>query len=814
LSSEQGQPLQLAAAKPERRQLFISYSHRDAEWVERLRRMIKPLEQRYGLERWDDSRIQAGGLWRQEIEQALASASVALLLVSADFLASDFVTLSELPPLFLAAKQEGLRILWLPLRPSLWKHFPEIEQYQAVIPPERTLAEMTAVEQERAFVQIAELILSTSREQEERLARLKKEEAELLAREREAEEARLAQERQAAAERLELERLALEQKEAAELEREALERQAREREAQERQAEQERLAREGEERRRQEAERLEAERQAREQAEIQARAEAERWKAEAERLARVNKALERRAQQEQAARELSHSAKNDRQERLQRYELEFRRAINAQYPLDSYAIDGLRRFQQQLELDDQDVAKIKESLIGESLISGPLIVEPLIIESQMAAKRAEDERKQAEQQQPQPLPQRQAAVKRVLGPQESRAIEEKQLQLREEQSVDLEPQINQVRPLYDSLSFYSLYSSLSRQPFSRRLSLRPLSRRQLLISAATAVPVVALGINALKQQQNRAELASYSVNTGWLVRQGQRWEKKTKPIEVQAYQQKLAPGVVLTMVEIPAGTFLMGSPPGEEGRDIYASLDSDLKKSLGIEGRDVEAQRRVTVPAFRIGRFPITQAQWKLVARLGKIERELDADPSNFKGPERPVENVSWQDAIEFCRRLSKLTKRNYTLPSEAQWEYACRAGTITPFHFGETLITELANYDGNYTYGQGPQGAYREQTTNVGSFPANAWGLQDMHGNVWEWCLDRWHPSLAKAPTDGSAWQEPAPELAKQHQDRRLLRGGSWYDLPGYCRSAYRFLNRPVNQPLNVGFRVCCLPQGPFLYS
>jgi formylglycine-generating enzyme required for sulfatase activity len=682
--------------------------------------------------------------------------------------------------------------------PSEWvrKHFPEIEQYQAVIPPERTLAEMAAVEQERAFVQIAELILSTFREQEERLARLKKEEAELLAREREAEQARLA----------------LEQKEAAELEREALERQAREHEAQERQAEQERLAREGEERRRQEAERLEAERQAREQAEIQARAEAERWKAEAERLARVNQALERRAQQEQAARELSHSAKNDRQERLQRYELEFRRAINAQYPLDSYAIDGLRRFQQQLELDDQDVAKIKESLIGESLISGPLIVEPLIIESQMAAKRAEDERKQAEQQQPLPLPQRQAAVKRVLGPRESPAIEQKQPQLREEQSVAEKSQINQVRPLSGPFSS-SLFRPLF-QPFSRQLSLRPLSRRQLLISAATAVPVVALGINALKQQQNRAELTSYSVNTGWLARQGDRWEKKTKPIEVQAYQQKLAPGVALTMVEIPAGTFLMGSPPGEEGRDVYASLDSDLKKSLGIEGRDVEAQRRVTVPAFRIGRFPITQAQWKLVARLGKIERELNADPSYFKGPERPVENVSWEDAIEFCRRLSKLTKRNYTLPSEAQWEYACRAGTITPFHFGETLITELANYDGNYTYGQGPQGAYREQTTNVGSFPANAWGLQDMHGNVWEWCLDRWHPSLAKAPTDGSAWQEPAPEVAKQYQDLRLLRGGSWDDFPGSCRSACRYIDLPDGRHYSVGFRVCCLPQGPFLYS
>jgi len=134
--------------------------------------------------------------------------------------------------------------------------------------------------------------------------------------------------------------------------------------------------------------------------------------------------------------------------------------------------------------------------------------------------------------------------------------------------------------------------------------------------------------------------------------------------------------------------------------------------------------------------------------------------------------------------------------------------------HFGETLITELANYDGNYTYGQGPQGAYRQQTTNVGSFPANAWGLQDMHGNVGEWCLDRWHPSLAKAPTDGSAWQEPASELAKQYQDCRLLRGGSWGFRPGYCRSAFRAPLQPGLVYSFVGLRVVCLPQGPFLYS
>jgi formylglycine-generating enzyme required for sulfatase activity len=760
LSSEQGQPLQSAAAKPERRQLFISYSHRDGEWVERLRRMIRPLEQRYGLERWDDSRIQAGGLWKQEIEQALASASVALLLVSADFLASDFVTLSELPRLFLAAKQEGLRILWLPLRPSLWKHIPEIEQYQAVIPPGRTLAEMAEVEQERVFVQIAELILSTFQEQEESRARLRKQEEKRLAREREA------LERQAEQERLARE---VEERRRQEAERLEAERLGREQEALERQAEQERLARE---------QRQQEQRQAREQAEIQARAEAERWKAEAERLARVNQDLERRAEQEQAAQKRWHSANNDRQEKLQRYELEFRRAINAQYPLDTYVIDGLSRFQQQLELSDQDVAQIKESL--------------------MAAKQAEYERKQAEQQQPQ----RQEAGKTVLGQAESRASEQKEPQRKQAQNLVQEPQISQVP------------TPSLRPPSLRPLPLRSLSRRQLLITAATAVPVVALGVNALKQQQNRAELASYSVNTGWLVRQGKRWEKKTKPIEVQAYQQKLAPAVVLTMVEISAGTFQMGSPPGEEGRDWYALLNNDLKQGLGVEGRDVEAQSRITVPAFRIGRFPITQAQWKVVAGFEKLERELNADPSYFKGPERPVEQVSWHDAIEFCRRLSKHTGRNYTLPSEAQWEYACRAGTTTPFHFGETLITELANYDGNYIYGQGLKGTYREQTTNVGSFPANAWGLQDMHGNVWEWCLDRWHPSLAKAPTDGSAWQEPASDLAKDYQDRRLLRGGSWVFDPGICRSAYRLNGLPGLQLNDVGFRVCCLPQGSFLYS
>jgi formylglycine-generating enzyme required for sulfatase activity len=743
--------------------------------VERLRRMIKPLEQRYGLERWDDSRIQAGGLWRQEIEQALASASVALLLVSADFLASDFVASRELPPLFRAAKEKGLRILWVPLRPSLWKHIPEIEQYQAVIPPGRTLAEMAEVEQERAFVQIAELILSTFQEQEVRLARLREEEPKRVAADQKEQEVRLAREQQAEEERLarekkvEAERLEREQEE--EAERVAREREAREREARELQAEQERLSRE---------QREEQLRQARDQAEHQNRAELERWKAEAERLDREMKALERRTAPEQAAEKLPQPAKNDRKERLQRYEQEFRRAMNAQFPLDIYVIDGLKRFQQQLELSDQDVAHIKESLL--------------------AMKRAEYEIKQPEQQ----LSRRQEAAKTVSGQSEFRASEEKeQQQRREAKGVAEKPQPSRVRTPFGSLPRST--SGPLFKPFSRTLS-----RRQLLISAGTGLGVL-LGVIAVKKQPKPAKAIAYSTTT-WLVRQGDRWEKKTKPIEVQTYKEELPQGVELTMVEISAGNFLMGSPSGEEGRNDYSWISDDLKRGIGVEGIDVEAQRRVTVPAFQIGRFPITQAQWKQVAGLEKVERALNADPSNFKGPDRPVESVSWHDAIEFCRRLSKHTRRNYTLPSEAQWEYACRAGSTTPFYFGETLTIELANYDGNYIYGQGPKGIFREQTTDVGSFPANAWGVQDMHGNVWEWCLDRWHPSLAKGPTDGSAWQKPVPELAKEHQDRRLLRGGSWLDLPRGCRSAYRYLSWPDYALDVVGFRVVCLPQGPSL--
>jgi formylglycine-generating enzyme required for sulfatase activity len=166
---------------------------------------------------------------------------------------------------------------------------------------------------------------------------------------------------------------------------------------------------------------------------------------------------------------------------------------------------------------------------------------------------------------------------------------------------------------------------------------------------------------------------------------------------------------------------------------------------------------------------------------------------------------VSWYDAVEFCDRLSNHTKEQYRLPSEAEWEYACRAGTTTPFHFGETITTDLANYDGNYTYGQGSKGVYREETTAVGSFGvANNFGLYDMHGNLDEWCLDDWHDNYTDAPADGSAWFSSDDKLSEK-TGRAVLRGGSWVYGSQSCCSAARYGNVRAYHYSSIGFRVVC---------
>jgi formylglycine-generating enzyme required for sulfatase activity len=515
VSGEENHSPQSSTAKPERHQLFISYSHKDREWVERLRTMLRPLEQRHGLEFWDDSRIQAGDLWREEIEKALAGAQVALLMVSADFLDSDFVTREELPKLFHGARQEGLRILWVPLRPCLWEDIPEIEQYQAVIPPGQTLAQMAEVEQEVAFVKIAKEIKRAFQEEAQRLAREKED-----------------------------------------LERSEAERVVREREEQQRQ------------------------------------------RAEAESEAHG---------QESAA--------------------EPAPLIHIPWP---------------------------ES-------SGPALPE--------------------------------GAERSIFSP----------------------------------------------------------------------------------------------LETATVGRAGTTWEIQHHSIETWGFRERLSEGVDLKMVAVPKGRFTMGSPEKEELRE-------------GNEG----PQHEVRLKGFFLAQTPITQAQWREVAEWEKVELDLNPDPSHFKRTNHPVEQVNWFEAREFCRRLSNRTGRSFTLPSEAQWEYACRAGTTTPFNFGEMIFPELANYDGTCTYADGQKGQYRQQSTPVGSFPSNAWGLQDMHGNVWEMCLDHRHENYAEAPVDGFAWIIPFAG----NDEMRVGRGGSWFDPPGNCRSACRHLfGAPGAVDMLWGFRVACIP-------
>ncbi|GAC1458489.1 MAG: hypothetical protein NVS2B14_01340 [Chamaesiphon sp.] len=252
--------------------------------------------------------------------------------------------------------------------------------------------------------------------------------------------------------------------------------------------------------------------------------------------------------------------------------------------------------------------------------------------------------------------------------------------------------------------------------------------------------------------------------------------------QAQSFTEDLGSGVGLDMVLVPGGSFLMGSPPTE------------------AESRDIERpQHLVRASPFCIGKYPVTQEQWFAVSELPKVNHDLDSNGSRFKGLKHPVEQVSWDEAVEFCARLSRKTGKAYRLPSEAKWEYACRAGTTTSFHFGDALTPKLARCKANVggvllgIVGVG-------ETAPVGSFPPNAFGLYDMHGNVWEWCEDLWHDNYEGAPTDGSAWVEGG------NSERRVLRGGSWYNAPRSCRSASRSSYNPPDYRYDIiGFRVVC---------
>ncbi len=265
------------------------------------------------------------------------------------------------------------------------------------------------------------------------------------------------------------------------------------------------------------------------------------------------------------------------------------------------------------------------------------------------------------------------------------------------------------------------------------------------------------------------------------------------------FQEEIVDGLDVELVAIAGNTFLMGTDDFGIER-VTQEYERYGIKSPGVvkQLRSETPQHYVTVAPFMMSRYQITQAQWRMVASFPRVNLDLNPDPSFFKGDDRPVEQVSWEDAIEFCARLTRRTGRSYRLPSEAEWEYACRAGTTSPFAFGETITTDLVNYDGNFPYGNAPKGLERRQTIFVGSLGfANAFGLSDMHGNVWEWCLDVWHFNYIRAPEDGAAW------TAGGDPQYRVVRGGSWNSFGYLCRSGLRFRNSPVNRYNNLGFRI-----------
>jgi formylglycine-generating enzyme required for sulfatase activity len=344
---------------------------------------------------------------------------------------------------------------------------------------------------------------------------------------------------------------------------------------------------------------------------------------------------------------------------------------------------------------------------------------------------------------------------------------------------------------------------------------RWLTRRRALGASAVALAAAASAVSLpylgrLASRPAKPTLRAIALEFATVDEKGARLPAEKTSASV--FTEALGPGIGLDMALIPGGAFMMGSPKYE------------------WERRPNEGpQHAVAVRQFFIGASPVSQAQWAAVvtAHSVKISHGLDPFPSFFKRGDLPVETISWNEADEFCQRLAEITGREYRLPSEAEWEYACRAGSSGPFNVGPTITTDLANYCGEggavcgendgkniaaniydgVTYGagsydQGPPGGFRGTTTPPGTFPPNRFGLYDMHGNVWEYCLDLASPTYADAPTDGSA------NLMGPLEAERILRGGSWSHNPAICRSAYRDVIASDNPGWQgrIGLRVACV--------
>ncbi|BAY30157.1 hypothetical protein NIES2107_20010 [Nostoc carneum NIES-2107] len=438
---------------------------------------------------------------------------------------------------------------------------------------------------------------------------------------------------------------------------------------------------------------------------------------------------------------------------LVRYRQAFSEAIQREYPLNELTRRQLKQLQQSLKIKPEEVLQIEQ---------------PILAPKEAEYHQRQEQERIRQQQEAERLRQQQEAEKQL-----KRAAQRRKQQ----------QQLEKWRQIFTTITTPTL---ITRRRFLQWAGLGSVGLVTAVVGreifkALTPVSVAKPKYILSKEKVFGLALWQVEFETVTVNKNGEVIKRNPNQ-QAKLFKEDLGNNVTLEMVAIPSGKFMMGSQKGE--------------------GENNEKpQHQVTVKSFFMDKYPVTQAQWRRVAALPKVKRDLKADPSYFEGDNRPVERVSWYDAVEFCSRLSKYTKKEYRLPSEAEWEYACRAGTTTPFHFGETITTELANYDGNSTYASEPKGKYREQTTEVGIFPPNGFGLYDMHGNVWEWCQDDWHSSYKGAPTDGTAW-------LNENDTSAVLRGGSCFDFPSVCRSASRYYNSWAGRVIlnvNNGFRVVC---------
>ncbi|MEH2364471.1 caspase, EACC1-associated type [Nostoc sp.] len=499
------------------------------------------------------------------------------------------------------------------------------------------------------------------------------------------------------------------------------------------------------------------------------------------------------------------AAIEEHRQKLQQYEQVFRESMQFEYPLSDATREELQRFQQILELNDAEIAAI-EAIIIQSSSEAEYRKQQERIRQQQAEKQQE-ESVQLKQQEAEKQQQREEVEYR----QKLQQYEQELIKtIKAGNSLDSDDVRQRLRQLQRTLGLKQTditaietrvvaSQELIKSPIQQSSPAQPtqptqerITRQKFLkwagLGGVGLVTAVVAGEILKRQSPTTISVAepkyvSFKFETVTVDKKGQVIKQDSNK-QAKFFKEDLGNGITLEMVEIPAGSFKMGSPPGENGR-----------------AKNEEPQHVVNVPAFFIGKFEVTQEQYQQIT---------GSNPSYFKGAKRPVEQVSWNDAVDFCKKLSQKTGRKYRLPSEAEWEYACRAGTTTPFHFGETITTELANYDGNYIYASAPKGKKRGETTEVGSFPPNAFGLYDMHGNVREWCQDNSHYNYKGAPSDGNAW------IDNGNNKSRLLRGGSWINYPVGCRSACRDDLTRDDHGLHIGFRVVCavgrILQEPFI--